>query len=217
MYAEDDLLPISALQHLVFCERQCALIHLEHMWSENLLTAKGRTLHERVDRGGDQARDEMQIRYGLQLRSLEMGLSGKADAVEFHPLTTDQKNSGIYKWQPYPIEYKRGKPKFDDCDKVQLCAQAMCLEEMLKVQIPEGALFYGTIRRRQTVSFNTDLRSKTKSAAIRLHELIKTGRTPSPVYTSKCDSCSLIEQCMPQICMGNRSAKGFLDKLISET
>lgn len=212
MYAEDELLPISALQHLVFCERQCALIHLEQVWSENLFTAKGRTLHERVDKGGDEARGEVRIRYGLAIRSLEMGIFGKADAVEFYRDST----SGQHDWQPYPVEYKRGGPKTDDCDRVQLCAQAMCLEEMLQVPVPSGSLFYGTIRRRQEIHFDQELRTKTKDAALRLHQLIQGGQTPLPVYMPKCDSCSLNEQCMPKVCTGKKSAKDYLTRIVEE-
>lgn len=211
MYAEEDLLPVSALQHLVFCERQCALIHLELIWNENLFTAKGRVMHERVDKGGDESRGEVKIKYGLQLRSLEMGLYGKADAVEFYRDSARRKTP----WQPYPVEYKRGQPKVDDCDKVQLCAQALCLEEMLDTEIPAGALFYGKIRRRQEILFDRELREKTKNAAVRLHELINGGVTPPALYTPKCRSCSLIDQCMPES-MGSRSVKDYLDKMVWE-
>ena len=209
MYAEEDLLPVSALQHLVFCERQCALIHLEHVWTENLFTAKGRILHERVDKGGEAARGEVQIRYGLQLRALELGLFGRADAVEFY---RDPEN-GENAWQPYPVEYKRGQPKSDDCDKVQLCAQALCLEEMLGPEISAGALFYGKIRRRQEVCFDEKLREKTKDAAKRLHKLINEGQTPPAVFTPKCRSCSLVEQCMPKG-MSKRPVKEYLDEMV---
>lgn len=211
MYAEEDLLPVSALQHLIFCERQCALIHLEQVWTENLFTAKGQILHERVDKGGEQSRGEVRIRYGLQLRSLELGLFGKADAVEFY---RDPENDPNH-WHPYPVEYKLGKPKPDDCDKVQLCAQALCLEEMIGAEIPEGALFYGKIRRRQEICFDQDLRGKTKNAAMRLHDMIDKGVTPMPEYGPKCRSCSLTKQCMPDN-MGKRSVKDYLDKMVWE-
>ena len=160
MYSEDQLLPLSGLQHLLFCERQCALIHIEQIWNENLYTAEGRILHERVDRGGHETRCRVRIEYGLPIRSLSLGLIGKADVVEFH-----LQKDGI--WQPYPVEYKRGRPKKAPWDKVQLCAQAMCLEEMLETQIAEGALFYGKTRRRQRVVFDEALRSETKAAAAR--------------------------------------------------
>lgn len=211
MYAEEDFLPVSALQHLIFCERQCALIHLEQVWTENLFTAKGQILHERVDKGGEQSRGEVRIRYGLQLRSIELGLFGKADAVEFYRDMESDPNH----WQPYPVEYKLGRPKSDDCDKVQLCAQALCLEEMTGTEIHKGALFYGKIRRRQEICFDREIREKTKNAAIRLHEMIDKSVTPMPEYGPKCRSCSLMKQCMPDN-MGKRSVKEYLDKMVWE-
>jgi CRISPR-associated exonuclease Cas4 len=209
MFAEEDLLPISALQHLVFCERQCALIHLEQIWGENLFTAKGRVLHERVDQGGDVFRNDVRIQYSLELCSYSVGLVGKADAVEFH--RSPEKGEA---WQPLPVEYKRGQSKRKDCDRVQLCAQAICLEEMMGLEIPIGALFYGKTRRREEVQFDVVLRAETKGAAHRLHELISKGLTPPPVYSKKCDSCSLVEQCLPKLCQGRRSVKRYLDDMI---
>ena len=149
-YTEDELIQLSALQHLVFCERQCALIHIEQLWSENLFTAEGRIVHEKVDTANRESRGNIRIEYGVPMRSLRLGLIGKADVVEFH------RNGD--KWTPFPVEYKRGKPKGGNCDKVQLCAQALCLEEMLNVEIPEGSLFYGQTRRREDVTFDEKLR-----------------------------------------------------------
>jgi len=212
MYCKDDLLPLSALQHLLFCERQCALIHIEQVWQENLFTAQGRILHERVDRGGKTLGSNVHIAYSLLLRSLRLGLTGKADAVEFHRKV----KNGRKVWHPFPVEYKRGRPKSDDCDRVQLCAQAICLEEMLDVEISCGALFYGKIRRRHDVAFDPALRQKTEEAARRLHELIASGKTPPPVSTSKCKSCSLLDICIPKACKGTRSAKDYLQAAISE-
>ena len=140
-YSEDDLIMISALQHFAFCPRQCALIHIEQVWTESGLTAEGRIMHEKVHEEQRESRGAVRIECGIPLRSLRLGLIGKADVVEFHRI-----GKGV--WQPFPVEYKRGKPKPDHCDKVQLCAQAMCLEEMLSVPVPEGALFYGRTRRR---------------------------------------------------------------------
>ena len=174
MYTEDDLLPLSALQHLIFCERQCALIHIEQAWAENLFTAEGRIMHERVHEEGRESRGDIRVEHGLSLRSLRLGLIGKADVVEFHRWKGGS-------WLPFPVEYKRGKPKKDNSDRVQLCAQALCLEEMLNIAVPEGALFYGKNRRRAEVVFDIPLRKETEDAAIRLHELIASGRTPKPV------------------------------------
>ena len=137
MYTEDDLLPLSGLQHLLFCERQCALIHIEQAWAENRFTAEGRIMHERVHKEDRESRGDIRVEYSMPLRSLRLGLIAKADVVEFH------RNRGLSdgKWIPFPVEYKRGKPKKDNADKVQLCAQALCLEEMLDVEVTSGALF----------------------------------------------------------------------------
>src|SRR3989337_821592 len=140
----DDLIMLSALQHYVFCPRQCALIHIEQLWAENVLTAEGRIMHDKVDTANRESRGNIRIEYGVPMRSLRLGLIGKADVVEFH-------KDGD-RWIPFPVEYKRGKPKPGNCDKVQLCAQAICLEEMLSVRIPKGALFYGKTKRRLDVS-----------------------------------------------------------------
>jgi CRISPR-associated exonuclease Cas4 len=212
MYTEDELIPLSALQHLIFCERQCALIHVEQAWAENLFTAEGRIMHDRVDTGNKESRGKVRIEYGMPLRSLRIGLIGKADVVEFHLLKEKSKE----KWQPFPVEYKRGKPKKDDCDKVQLCAQALCLEEMLNTEIYEGALFYGKIRRRQDVKFSKLLRLETEEAAKRAHELIKAGKTPRPVYSKKCESCSFVELCLPKTIGKNRSVNRYLQKVMEK-
>src|SRR3989339_2287804 len=190
-YSEDDLIQLSALQHFMFCERQCALIHIEQLWSENLFTAEGRIMHDKVDTANRESRGSIRIEYGVPMRSLRLGLIGKADVVEFH-----RKNDGT--WLPFPVEYKRGKPKADDCDKVQLCAQAICLEEMLSTSIPAGALFYGQTRRRLDVVFDEALRHETEEAACRARDLIASGRTPPPVYEKRCESCSLMADCLPK-------------------
>jgi len=192
MYTEDELIQLSALQHLVFCERQCALIHIEQLWTENLFTAEGRIMHDKVDTANCESRGNVRIEYSVPIRSLRLGLIGKADVVEFH-----RKDDGM--WMPFPVEYKRGKPKIDDCDKVQLCAQAICLEEMLNVQVKSGALFYGRTRRREDVFFDERLRMETEDAARKVHALIESGITPKAEYSKKCKKCSLYEQCMPKI------------------
>lgn len=216
-FTEDDLLPLSALQHLVFCERQCALIHLEQVWVDNPLTVEGTNLHERVDSGAGESRGDLRIARGLPLRNFRLGLSGKADAVELHrPLqgeTTGAALPGIPgRWRPYPVEYKRGKPKSHRADEVQLCAQALCLEEMLVTDVPAGALFYGQTRRRLDVFFDAGLRRLTEDAAARLHRLISDGITPPPVREPKCDRCSLLSVCMPDA--PAVSARRYLEELL---
>jgi CRISPR-associated exonuclease Cas4 len=213
MYAETDLLPISALQHLLFCPRQCALIHVEGLWLENRLTTEGRILHDRVHSGGSEHRSGVRIEFGLPLRSLKLGLAGTADAVAFHDVDPQCRTGGKI---PYPVEYKRGRPKKDESDLVQLCAQAMCLEEMLGVPVTDGALFYGRERRRTRVHFSEELRGGTEEAARRLHELIVSGRTPLPEYGKKCRACSLLNSCLPRLCTGRRSVEAYLSSATRE-
>ncbi len=212
LYNEDDLLMISALQHLLFCPRQCALIHIEQQWTENRYTAEGKIMHERVDEVGKESRGQIRTVFGLPLRSLRLGLSGRADAVEYHRQGDDSALTPF--WQPFPVEYKRGKPKKNDSDLVQLCAQAICLEEMLACSVPEGAMYYGKPRRRMTVIFDDTLRKETTDAARRLHELIESGRTPQARYEKKCDSCSLLSLCMPKVTGAHRSVQGYMTRTL---
>lgn len=205
MYSEDDLLPLSALQHLLFCERQCALIHVEQLWADNRLTVEGTHLHRRVDGAPGETRGDVRTTRSLALRSLRLGLTGKADVVELHRTAGGER--------PFPVEYKRGRPKRDRSDEVQLCAQALCLEEMLGVAVPAGALFYGETRRRTDVPFDAGLRARTEEAARRLHELVRTGITPRARREAKCDACSMLELCIPDPPLGPRSAARYLDGL----
>lgn len=191
MYAESDLIPISALQHFIVCPRQCALIHLEAVWIENERTAEGRVEHERVDRGGAETRAGVRRAYGVPVRSLRLGLVGRADVVEFHAVP------GGGPEQPFPIEHKRGRPKRGDEDRVQLCAQALCLEEMLGVSVPAGALFYGQSRRRMDVAFDHTLRRRTEAVAAEVRALFDAGATPLPPAVAPCKSCSLFSACQP--------------------
>jgi len=228
MYDEDDLLPISALQHLVFCERQCALIHIEGAWAENMLTAQGRELHERAHEAETVMREGVRTCRGLRLRSLRLGLTGQADVVEFHRCDEDSRHSdedavsgaplaglpGL--WRPFPVEYKRGRPKPDICDEVQLCAQALCLEEMLNTSVPAGAIFYGQPRRRMEVTCGPDLRRETERLALRLHEFIAAGITPPAGHERKCRGCSMLSLCLPETAGAGRSALQYLDDAISE-
>jgi CRISPR-associated exonuclease Cas4 len=204
MYGEDSFIPISSLQHYLYCPRQCALIHLDQIWTENAFTAEGRLLHERADSGRTERRGDVKTTTGLLLRSREFGLSGKADVVEFHC------RDGA--WQPYPVEYKRGRPKTHAADKVQLCAQAVCLEEMLGLPIPEGALFYGKTRRRQVVPFDDALREEVRRVALAVHELLRRGATPPPAADERCAACSLVEECLPGA-FGRHSASLYLESL----
>lgn len=188
--AEDALIPLSALQHFLFCPRQCALIHVEQLWAEDGATAEGRLLHEKADAGSPERRPGVHIARGIALRSLQLGVSGKADVVEF-------RGSGPDVRIPFPVEYKRGKPKAHRADEVQLCAQAICLEEMFGVRVPDGALFYGTTRRRQHITFDEELRALTGRIAAEARAMIAAGKTPLPVKTPGCRRCSLEDLCEP--------------------
>lgn len=208
-FDEEELLPVSALQHLLFCERQCALIHIEGLWAENRLTLEGRHLHDRAHDGPDETQGNLRVTRGLALRSLRLGLVGKADVVEF-------RSSHAAVDMPFPVEYKRGRPKAHRADEVQLCAQALCLEEMLGTAVPAGALYYGRTRRRKEVQFDSALRALTEETAERLHELIRSGQTPRAVREAKCDQCSLVDLCLPEAMGGpRRSAERYLARALA--
>jgi CRISPR-associated exonuclease Cas4 len=195
----DDYLPLSGLQHLVYCERQFALIHVEQLWAENELTVSGRQLHERADLPGEAFGADVRIARALPLRSDRLRLAGKADVVEFH---REPSPGGPDVWRPFPVEYKRGRPRPGGADEVQLCAQAVCLEEMLAVEVPRGALFYGRTRRRKPVTFTPDLRARVEDAARRCHELFNHRETPRVARGPRCDRCSLLELCIPDVTGG---------------
>ncbi len=206
MYTEDDLLMLSALQHLLFCPRQCALIHLEQAWTENRFTAEGRVLHERVHTAAKDSRTTVRVEYDMPLRSLRLGLTGRADIVEMH-LQEDKS------WLPFPVEYKRGRPKKDDSDRVQLCAQALCLEEVLDCQVPEGALYYGQKKRRTPIQFDDRLRHITEQAATQLHELLSQTITPAPEYNRRCESCSFIDTCLPKTLEKKGQVRNYMTRM----
>ncbi|WP_103680902.1 CRISPR-associated protein Cas4 [Alkalispirochaeta sphaeroplastigenens] len=197
MFTEDELIPISALQHAMYCERQVALIHIEQLWRENLYTAEGRILHERVDKEHHESRRARRAEYGMAVRSLEHGLIGKADLVEFE-------KSGTGKYAMIrPVEFKRGKTKPTDMDNVQLCAQALCLEEMFGTGIPEGQFYYLQEHRRSTVAFDQELRDRTQTVIRLVQQLFLSTETPQAEYRKqKCDRCSLYELCMPRATSG---------------
>ena len=185
---EEEPISLSALQHMLYCPRQCALIHNEQQWAENEFTAEGRILHERVDTGIQERRGDVTTARNVPLRSRSLGLVGFADLVEMR--------SGK---RPYPVEYKRGKPKAHRADEVQLCAQAICLEEMLDTSVSEGALFYGQNRRRKVVVFDEALRALTEEVATATRKLIASGKTPPATYEKrKCSGCSLMQICQPR-------------------
>lgn len=198
-YEEDDYLLLSGVQHYAFCPRQWALIHIEEQWNENYLTAGGRIMHNKAHNGeSTEKRGDLIIFRGLKVCSSELGISGECDIVEFR-----KSDAGISLneyddlWMPYPVEYKRGKNKLDDCDRLQLCAQAVCLEEMLCIKIDSGALFYGEPRRREVVYFSSELRTKLADILIEMHRLYNRKYTPKAVKGKYCQSCSIKTLCLP--------------------
>ncbi|MDR1940059.1 MAG: CRISPR-associated protein Cas4 [Clostridiales bacterium] len=200
-YGEDDFLLLSGIQHFSFCPRQWALIHIEGLWSENFFTASGRVLHAKAHDGDAvEKRGDTVVARSLKIFSNNLGISGECDVVEFHKSADGvplRNYEGL--WLPYPVEYKRGKSKLDDCDRLQLCAQAVCLEEMLCCQISKGALFYGEPRRRETVEFSLELRDKVKDITESMHKLFSQKFTPKAKTDKRCAGCSLIDECVPRL------------------
>lgn len=201
---EADLLPISALQHYLYCPRQCALIHLEQQWAESRQTAEGRLLHERADVPKAERRRGVRTVSAMPLLSLELGITGKADMVEFH--RTDSVERVV------PVEYKRGRPKAHRADEVQLCAQALCLEAMLGASLKDGALFYGQIRRRYEVIFDSGLRELTVQTIAATRAMLASRETPSACYQARlCDACSLLDLCQPRLL-----SRGSVDEWLTQ-
>lgn len=211
---EQDLIPLSALQHYLFCPRQCALIHVDGLWEENRLTVEGALLHRRADTPGHRTRgvpaagaERIRTERALPLLHRGLGLIGKADCVEF-PIGTEGREAG----PPRPVEHKRGKPKRIDADRVQLCAQAICLEEMTGRDIPEGELFYNAVRRRERVVFDGALRKTTLDAIDGVRRLIRSNTTPRARYAAKCKNCSLLNLCMPKGTGPSRDPRLYLSR-----
>lgn len=201
MYNEEDYLMISGIQHFSFCRRQWALIHLEQIWSENERTIDGLLLHENAhDSSKVEKRGNKIIFRGLKVKSNELGVSGECDVVEFHKSV-----NGIHLhsyddlWIPYPIEYKNGEPKENIADLLQLCCQAMCLEEMLLCTIKEGSIFYGKTKKRYRVKFTEELRKSVKDNVLEMHKYMQKGYTPKAHRTKSCNACSLVDTCLPTL------------------
>ncbi len=201
---DEDLVPLSALQHYLYCPRQCALIHLEQQWAENRQTAEGRLLHQRADMPQTERRRGVRTVTAMPLLALELGITGKADVVEFHQSDGSER--------VFPVEYKRGRPKAHRADEVQLCAQALCLEAMLGKQVEAGALFYGQTRRRKDVAFDTELRDLTLRIIAEARAMIASQQTPLARYEARrCDACSLLDLCQPRL-LGRRSVADWLHR-----
>lgn len=216
MYREEDYLMLSGLQHFAFCRRQWALIHIEQQWAENYRTADGRIMHTKAhDSEFREKRGDIVITRAMQISSAELGISGECDVVEFH-----KSPDGIYisildgRYNVIPVEYKRGQPKENNCDELQLCAQAMCLEEMLCCDIPEGYLYYGEIRRRHTVVLDESLRNKTSAMIHEMHQLYNRQYTPKVKRTKACNACSLKDICLP-VLNKERSAAEYIMRTLN--
>lgn len=213
---EEDFHPISALQHMAFCPRQAGLIHLEQVWAENKRTAEGKTLHERVDEGYREFRKGLRQISGIRVHSRRLEIAGRLDVLELEP-AADGAGSQVRflgvdgNWSLRPVEFKRGEPKDGDWDEVQLCAQAMCLEEMTDSEITTGSIFYGEIRRRVEVPLSGVLRDRTASLVRQFAAMMDSRRLPAAVWKKGCRACSLIDLCQPKA-----GAKGRADEYRKE-
>ena len=216
-FSEEDWLQLSGLQHFAFCRRQWALIHIENQWAENYRTVDGQLMHEHVhDPMSRESRGDRLTVKGLAVHSTELGISGQCDAVEFYRDSTGvplRDREGL--WLPYPVEYKRGKPKEHSADELQLCAQAMCLEEMLGCEIRKGCLFYGEIRRRIEVPLGEEIRKQVKEAFREMHQYYERKHTPMVKRTKACNACSLKDLCLPQLMKG-KSAREYISRRVKE-
>lgn len=218
MYQESDYLQLSGIQHFRFCRRQWALIHVENQWAENSRTVDGQILHQRAhDSGAREHRGDVIITRDMHICSPTLGVSGACDVVEFRrgmegtPLAGEE---GLF--QPYPVEYKHGSPRADTANDLQLCGQAMCLEEMLCCSIPEGALFYGEPRRRTVVLFTPELRETVRRDSDEMHQLYHRGHTPKAKPSKSCNACSLKELCLPQL-VRRESVQTYLRRAMEES
>lgn len=204
MYTEDDFIMISALQHYVYCPRQCGLIHVDDVWKENVFTVRGNILHEKVDTDTYETRGNTKTVRGLRIHSYKFGITGRCDVVEFK----ETENGKII----LPVEFKSGEPKEDISDKVQLCAQAICLEEMLNTTIKQGAFFYGKIRRRNIVEIDEELRTQTEKIIYAVREIVTSKKIPVAEYQTKCRNCSLQSICQPKA-MNKKKLQNYINGL----
>ena len=215
-YSEEDYLPLSGIQHFAFCRRQWALIHIENQWAENERTVDGIIMHEKAHSGDAESRGDAVIMRAVRVFSATLGVSGECDVVEFHRNADGiSLNGHDGLWQPYPVEYKRGKPKEHNADEMQLCAQAMCLEEMLCCTIPCGALFYGEPRRRTEVEFTPELRRAVEDSLNEMHDYYKRGYTPKAKPHKGCSACSLKEICLPKM-VQRKSVAAYVEGALNE-
>lgn len=215
VYTEDDYLQLSGIQHFVFCRRQWALIHIEQQWAENLRTVEGNIIHRNVhDSKYNEKRGDLITVRAMPVASPRLGISGECDAAEF---MRAKNGVSIYgrdgTYTVIPVEYKRGEPKAGECDKMQLAAQAMCLEDMLCCDIPRGYLYYGETRHRLCVEIDAELREHTERVISQMHDLYQKRHTPKVKRSKACNACSLKDLCLPVLC-SRRSAFDYISKML---
>lgn len=219
MYLEDDYLMISGIQHFAYCRRQWALVHIEDKWLENYFTADGRTIHNRVhEQGIRDIRNGILTIRGLNVSSAKFGISGTCDAVEFLPVKdgiTLHGRAGL--WQPLPVEYKRGRSKVNNCDRLQVTAQAVCLEEMFSCVIDYGFIFYKETRRREKVEITVDMRAELTKTLEEMHSYYRRGYTPRVKPTKKCEKCSLSSECMPSLLRSEEKVDSYIRRHMEES
>ena len=216
-YREEEFLNLAGIQHFSFCRRQWALIHIEQQWKEDLRTVEGHILHERAhDEFFSEKRGDMVVSRGLPVFSRRLRTNGICDVVEFHRAAEGVDVFGLEgKWLPIPVEYKRGRPKEIDADRLQLCCQVMCLEEMLLCEIKEAYLYYGETRHRTSVILDLDLRNKVEKIFAEMHDLYNRSYTPQVKPTKSCNACSLKDLCMPKL-YKNCSASTYVEQMLQE-
>lgn len=216
-YNEEDYLLLSGVQHFKFCRRRWALIHVENLWAENYRTVDGSIMHKNAhDKSFHESRRDVVTVRGMNISSRTLGLSGECDVLEFLRAESGiplKGREGL--WQPFPVEYKRGKPHSKSGDALQLCAQAMCLEEMLCCDIPKGALYYGELHHRQPVEFTDEIRSEVETCVMEMHQIHERGNTPKVKPTKSCNACSLKELCLPKL-MQKRSVATYIRQHLEE-
>lgn len=215
---DEDFTPISALQHFVFCKRRAALVHIERLWTENQATVEGNAMHERAHGEIFESRGDVRFRTTLPVRSRILGIVGVTDVVEFRRSSSGgvalDGASGL--WTPYPVEYKRGSEHKEIAYEVQLCAQALCIEEMLSTQINWGAIYWGGSHKRQEIEFSQSLRAYTEQKVRELQAFLNEGKTPPPHYEKKCKGCSMLDVCMPKELEKKIDVSGYWESFFKE-
>lgn len=208
-YPESDYIMLSALQHFAFCPRQCALIHKDQLWVDSFLTMKGDLFHKRVDTYPSEKRKDVKTEFSISIKSTRLGISGKTDVVEVY--YSDHNVIRVV-----PVEYKSGKTKKSNIDEIQLCAQAICLEEMMNIDIPIGYFYYGKEKRRSEVNLSSQLRIETEQIAEQIHQMLASESLPPPTKGSHCKSCSLRDSCQPDIFGRKKTVSQYIDNFLED-